>query len=301
MSEFKPMLSGKPKLDKDGKMILNFPVLASAKLDGIRASVIDGKLRTRTLKEVQNRHVFELLSKPEYEGLDGELIVGSPTAEDVYRTTVSGVMSRDGEPEFVYWVFDLHNLDLPYDARYERLVDKLLPESTRVLPQRQINSLEELESFEADMLAKGYEGVIVRDPKALYKYGRATATKGELLKVKRFSDSEAVILSVHEEMFNGNEATTNALGRTERSSHKENKTGKARMGFLQVRDIHTGVKFSVGTGFDDDDRAWFWDPANRPDGMYIKYKFFAIGVKEKPRHPVYQGLRDPTDLPEVGV
>src|SRR6201984_1758025 len=102
MTAFKPMLAGKLDPAK-----LQFPVIIQPKLDGIRATVVGGKLLTRTLKEVPNRHIFNLLSKSEYEGLDGELIVGSPVADDCYRTTVSGVMSSDGEPDFTYNVFDL--------------------------------------------------------------------------------------------------------------------------------------------------------------------------------------------------
>ena len=41
-----------------------------------------------------------------FDGLDGEIIVGPATAEDVYRVTNSAVMSRDGEPDFTYWLFD---------------------------------------------------------------------------------------------------------------------------------------------------------------------------------------------------
>jgi DNA ligase-1 len=95
-------------------------------------------------------------------------------------------------------------------------------------------------------------------------------------------------------MHNGNEATTNELGRTKRSSHKGNKSGKGRMGALRVKDIHTGVEFELGTGFTDADKEWWWDDSKL--GLTVKYKFFPVGVKDKPRHPVYLGLRSPIDL-----
>jgi DNA ligase-1 len=50
--------------------------------------------------------------------------------------------------------------------------------------------------------------------------------------------------------------------------------------------VNTGVEFNIGTGFTAEDRAkkdWV--------GLIVKYKFFPIGVKDKPRHPVYLGLR----------
>lgn len=291
---FKPMLAGEADV-----AALKFPVFASPKLDGIRASVVKGKLLTRSLKEVPNRTIFDLYSKPGFEGLDGELIVGSPTAPDVYRQTVSGVMSRDGSPDFTYQVFDLHNVPAGYDRRLQRLVDAFEDSfgHVRVLPQSFIGHPDDLLAYEADQVNRGFEGVILRRPDAPYKFGRSTAREGYLLKMKRFQDSEAVVLEIIEEMHNGNEATTNALGRTERSSHKENKVGKGRMGALLVRDIKTGVEFQIGTGFTDEDKAWWWERRHGPQVWpVVKYKFFPVGVKDKPRHPVYIGLRSKADL-----
>lgn len=295
MTQFKPMLAAEADMAK-----LRYPLFASPKLDGIRASVLGGKLLTRTLKEVPNRHVFKMFSMPMFNGLDGELIVGRAYDKDVYRATVSGVMTRDGEPDFTYWVFDLHDLPAsPYHERMEQLVSAHddTHANIEVLPQEEIRRLDDLLAYEERQLDLGYEGLILRDASALYKFGRSTAREGALLKLKRFVDSEALVLGVEEEMHNANEAKTNALGRTERSSHKANKIGKGRMGRLRVRDIHTGVEFHIGTGFTDGDKEWFWMRAAGLVGrIIIKYKYFPIGVKDLPRHPVYLGLRDKRDL-----
>lgn len=279
---------------------LSFPLFVSPKLDGIRASVVDGKLLTRTLKEVPNRVVYDLFSQPSLNGLDGELIVGDPTAPDVYRNTVSGVMSREGNPNFTYYVFDLHNEQRGYFDRLQMLYESFDGKgATQVLPQTLLKNHDELEEYEAKTVTQaGYEGVILRRPDALYKFGRSTAKEGYLLKLKRFVDSEAVVLSVIEEMHNANEAKTNALGRTERSSHKDNKIGKERMGALLVRDLYSGVEFQVGTGFTDEDKAWWWTQRDAVMPPVIKYKSFPIGVKDKPRHPVYLGIRHIGDLDE---
>ena len=288
---FKPMLAAEADVAK-----LQYPMFASPKLDGIRASVVQGKLLTRTLKEVPNRTIYEMYSKPDFEGLDGELLVGEPTADDVYRTTVSGVMSRDGSPDFTYHVFDLHNVQAGYGDRLDRLIRAFEDcfGRIRVLPQTLVTHADDLLAYEAEHVNKGFEGVIVRNPTAPYKFGRSTAREGFLLKVKRFKDSEAVILDVIEEMHNANEAKTNALGRTERSSHKDNKVGKQRMGALLVRDCYSGVEFQIGTGFNDVDKQWFW--LNDVRNKIVKYKYFPVGVKDKPRHPVYLGLRDRRDM-----
>ena len=51
---------------------------------------------TRKMKEVPNRYIQSVFASGTFDGLDGEIIVGPATAEDVYRVTNSAVMSRDG-------------------------------------------------------------------------------------------------------------------------------------------------------------------------------------------------------------
>lgn len=46
----------------------------------------------------------------------------------------------------------------------------------------------------------------------------------------------------------------NALGHTERSSHIYNKVADNLLGALNVKDIHTGVEFSIGSGFTEEQR-----------------------------------------------
>ena len=156
--------------------------------------------------------------------------------------------------------------------------------------------MKELQAYEQYCLNLGYEGVILRDPNSMYKHGRSTAKEGGLLKVKRFEDGEAGILAVEEQMHNGNEATTNELGRTQRSSHKENKVPMGKLGALVCKDLVTGIQFSIGTGFTDKLRKDMWAHRDTLIGATVKYKSFKIGVKDAPRHPVFLGMRDVDDM-----
>ena len=97
-------------------------------------------------------------------------------------------------------------------------------------------------------------------------------------------------------MNNNNVATKDAFGRSERSSHKANLSGAGVLGALIVRDLKTGLTFSVGTGFDAAQRLGFWNNRNNLTGRIIKYKFFSVGVKDLPRHPVYLGFRSKEDM-----
>ena len=292
---FKPMLAAAAEFDK-----LRFPLFASPKLDGVRAIVKNGVVLSRSLKPIPNEHVQRSFRHLEH--WDGELIIGPQNSPTVYRDTVSGVMRQDGEPEVCFCAFDHVEIQMAnFEARLAVLKrlwrDASFARSSPpvvLLPQYPVTSPAELEELEREHLELGYEGLILRDPSAPYKFGRSTAREGYLLKLKRFLDGEAEVLEVIEELHNGNEAKTNELGRTKRSSHKENKTGKGRAGALHVRDLQTNVKFFVGTGLTDSDKDWWW-LKGRP-GLLIKYKYFPVGVKDAPRHPVYLGLRDARDM-----
>lgn len=285
----KPMLAAKADFTK-----LTYPRLLSPKLDGIRALVSDGKVLSRALKLIPNRYIQHVLGRPQFEGLDGELIVGHPAAPECFLKSTSGVMSHEGEPQFVFWVFDRWDSPAPFAERLEAAREAVLKANdphVHIVGHDLVHSLDELNSHEEMFITAGYEGVMLRDPRGLYKFGRSTVNEGGLLKVKRFEDSEAEILEVIEEMHNTNEAQTNELGRTKRSTAKAGLVGKGTMGALRVRDIHHGWEFCIGTGFTMFDREQKWKL-----GDIVTYKYFPVGMKDVPRHPVYKGLRSKLDL-----
>jgi DNA ligase-1 len=278
---------------------LRFPLLASQKLDGIRATVQGGKLLSRTLKPIPNENV-QALFKGLPEGLDGELIVGDPLAPDAYRKTVSLVMSDDkpldwfkGE-QVSLWVFDKKS-ELPFRDRLDQARQAC---SGHVIYVQHIciNNLEELDTFEAKLLAKGAEGVMLRSYEGPYKQGRSTENEGYLVKVKRFEDSEAEILGAFEEMHNDNAKETNELGRTKRSTAQAGLIPSGVLGGFDVRDLKTGVEFSVGSGFTAEMKAEYWQARENLVGSIIKYKHFPSGGKDKPRHPIFLGMRSKEDM-----
>lgn len=276
-----------------------FPVLVSAKLDGIRALVIDGVVMSRSLKPIPNAHVQALFGKPEYNGFDGELIVGPANAEDVYRVTNSGVMAKDGIPDVRYYVFD--RWDMPessYMARLDSLNIAPIDEVKRglvKLEQWAVGCERDLLLLEQTILGEGYEGLMVRKADATYKHGRSTLKEFTLCKLKRFADAEYTVVGFQERMHNGNEAKINELGQTERSSHKENKTGRGDLGAL-VLQFADGQTFNCGTGFTDEDRAHIWNNRDQYLGRQAKIKSFLIGTKDLPRFPVFLGFRAPEDM-----
>ena len=301
----KPMLAGKC----EDMSAVKFPVLASAKLDGIRALVIGGVVMSRSLKPIPNAWIQKQFGGLP-EGTDGELILGDPTHPDAYRNTVSAVMSEDGEPtEVRYHVFD--NFLAPGGFR-DRLLsvgawwrgvtpakDSKYRKSVVVVPHAIINDVSMLEVFEAEHVEAGHEGIMIRSLDGPYKQGRSTEREGYLLKVKRFVDTEAVILDTYERLENTNEATKDALGHTKRSSHQDGKVGHGDLGGFDVAGLegeYKDVQFSCGTGLQGAERVSLWKIRGTLVGKVIKVKYFASGSKDRPRFPVFLGFRDPIDM-----
>lgn len=294
MSLIRPMLAADCKGDLSK---LRFPLLASPKLDGIRCLIVDGKPVSRTLKPIRNRFVNQYLSSHDLPSLDGELIVGSATDPNAMQNTTSGVMSADGEPDFTYHVFDLHCSPARFHGRYASLLEVGLPPRVVVHQHQYLRTVAELEDMEEQALTAGYEGLIVRDPRGAYKQNRSTLREGGMVKIKRHVDAEAIVIGAEELMHNANDVTTNALGYTERTSHLANQVGMGTLGSLRVQILSDpDVEFSVGTGMTAEDRTWMWNNREQMVGKIIKYKSFPVGVKDKPRHPVFLGFRDLEDL-----
>jgi DNA ligase-1 len=278
-------------------------VLVSRKLDGVRCTVQNGRLLSRTLKEIPNVHIQGLFSNLP-PNLDGELVVGEPCAEDAYRTTVSLVMSDSkpldffGNRQVHYYVFDQYG-EAGFQARLKgaSVAGKNRP-SVVVVQHVTVNNAEELSELEAAWLAEGNEGVMVRSIDGRYKEGRSTVKEGILQKVKRFKDGEAKVIGTFEEMENTNEAKTNALGRTERSTEKAGKVGKGALGGFEVEGVtaYAGVKFSIGGGFTKQQREELWEDRKNLIGKLVVFKYFPLGSDTRPRFPVFKAFRDKRDM-----
>jgi len=296
---FKPMLAS--AIEDTSK--LKFPVLASIKLDGIRCTMQNGRLLSRSLKEIPNRHIQKMF-KHLPEGLDGELIYGDPAHPDCYRTTTSIVMSEDKDPAGIkFHAFDLFE-DKPFKMRNQdvyTLIFDLDDEHVEEVRHWSIPTEEKLLAFEAHALEQGHEGIMVRSLDGPYKQGRSSIKEGHLLKLKRFQDGEATIVGFYEEQENQNESKTNALGRTERSSAKAGLVGKGTLGGFDVEGLggkYDGIVFQVGggPGFTAEMRKQFWKDRKKLIGDVIKFKYFPSGSKDKPRFPGFLGFRDKADM-----
>ena len=217
---------------------LKYPLVVSPKIDGVRAIVQGGQLLSRTLKPIPNKYTQKLFSKLP-DGFDGELVVGETTDPDCFRKTTSGVMSIEGEPNVHFYVFDYinkRNKEDTFTQRSETLVFHLMTldsPGVKVVPYNYARSVGDVEEEEKWYLERGFEGLILRDPEGLYKQGRSTLKEGLLMKLKRFTDSEGTVTGYAEVISD---------------------TKKGMVGALHAKDLETGVEFSLGTGFKEEER-----------------------------------------------
>ena len=295
MLKVKPLLSCEVSLDK-----INFPVYVSTKFDGIRALVIDSVVYSRSLKPIRNKHVQKLFGKPEYEGFDGELVVGDIYAKDVFQKTTSGVMSEDGEPDVTFHVFDLWSIPT-FDYEYrQRYLQEILLDEDKEYPSivyamiHLCKNIDDLTFFLEHERNVGGEGLICRSPSGIYKYGRSTPKEQLSVKLKFFNQDEFEVIGFEERMHNTNEATTNELGYTERSSAKDGMQPMNMLGSLVLK--YGGTVFKCGTGFNDEQRKEIWRNKSNYLGKLASIRYMSVGQAILPRIPSFQGFRDKDDM-----
>ncbi len=280
---------------------LRYPVLATLKLDGIRALRLDGSLLSRTRKPIPNKSIRERsLIMPG--GFDLEL--WSPSLR--YDEIESIVMSREhpNSDKIEFHVLDWFGSAVSYDERTKKI--------TQELSDSPINKYRTDIIFEVPVLctspqmllhafwmaeANEGEGICFRLPNSPYKQGRSTLKEQYLIKLARYSYAEATIVGFIEQQENGNKATTNSLGLTERSSHGADMCGKNTLGAF-LCGLASGETITIGTGvgLTNEVRRYIWEHKLLYIGHKVKFKYKSHGQKNLPRSPIFVGFRSEIDI-----
>lgn len=315
----KPMLA-----DDFDQSKIRFPVIMEPKIDGVRSCNFAGKLHARSMKQHKNKFTTTLFSRTELNGFDGEMTAQAPFHPDLCRITTSALSTIAGEPYVEWWIFDYATAEtmfLPYHVRLDLLTSRIMEirikhpdlrpimDRIHIIPNVQVNTLEELLYREEVWLSQGYEGAVIRDPLGYYKQGRSTIREGGMLRIKRFVDAEAQVIAVKEGESNGNEATINELGKTSRSTHQANMIPNGLVGtlvcklFKDVKDssgkiiLHAGQVIDVAAGkMTHEERSFYFKNQDQILSRVIKFQFFPKGIKDKPRFPTFQTFRSKEDL-----
>ena len=300
MSIKKPIKAPSDPIDNNQLQYLHYPVLGSPKLDGFRC-IVDQEPKTSSMKPWPNLFINEELSNPIYHGLDGEILVGSPTDPDMFHNTSGPVRSIHGKPDFRLFVFDNWTRgDFTYK---ERWLDNLPEEKGRivVLEQRLLHSSDEIMAYEAEMIQAGYEGAMIRSMTGRYKQGRCSFRDMNIFKRKPFVECEAIITGYKEGMKNLNESYTDEMGRNVRSSHQANKVPKGTLGSFELKSKLWPSKFTaaMGEGYTDEMKLDLWIQREMYIGKIATVKYQKFGSRDAPRIPSIIKIRPNWDVDEV--
>jgi DNA ligase-1 len=291
---------------------LHWPKMVSAKEDGFRCIKIGGVALSRSLKPIRNKFTKSIIEQYVPNGFDGELV---PIGGN-FQSAQSVFTSHEGEPEFAFMVFEWLGSGVTFHERYIALCDwfKKHEKDARhpnfhltLLQQYFAHTPEEYEQittrirnhYEASILE--LEGFVIKDPDAPYKYGRCTLKEEYMLKDVEWKTAEATVIGFEEMMHNGNEATTNELGRTSRSSHAAGKEGLDTLGAFILRplsDFTEEFKCGNGEGLTLEERKKIWSNRHNLLGKTVTYKYKPHGSVDRPRQPGFKGFRHKDDTGE---
>ena len=309
-----------------------YPLMGFRKVDGVRAGRVHPHFHGRSLDGFKNSALNEKFSHAGYAGLDGELTIGGATNDNELKAMIADGRIVTDEPESslcslttgltnrakikkgetalptnaVWNLFDYlapEAIELPYLERYmmlQALCGDGCDPAIRVLAFVWINNAAEARDWIVNCMELTFEGAIFRDPKAVHKSGRATASKNDFWRYKPVSDKDAIVVGFEPEMANNNEATTNSRGHTERSAHQANKVAKAAVGVLLCYEILEDrvVRIPAGTMTRKAREAAFADPTLIL-GHPIKYTSLDVGVVDEPRQARYKEHRSWADLEKL--
>jgi DNA ligase 1 len=226
--------------------------LVSEKLDGIRAWWDGTRLRHRSGREVSAPAWF--VAQLPKAALDGELWLGRGRFEAL-SSFVRRQNPRDDEWRQVrYMLFELPGAPGTFAQRAQQLRQIVKQHGLAALgtiEQETLSNAAALQARLQDVVRQGGEGLMLHHADATYVSGRST----HLRKLKPLQDAEAVVMGY-----------VAGAGRL---------TGL--MGALQVQNSQ-GLKFTIGTGFSDAQRA---NPP--PIGSVVTYTYRGTTVYGTPR------------------
>ena len=313
---WKPLLAATLKPDPKTNIYdftnLPYPLYGSPKIDGFRALIQGGKVVSRKGILFRNKAVQSFYGRAEYEGLDGELVLGSPWAADVFNRTQNVVNSGKDEDAVEFekhgglWIIDRYFENsspiVSFYMRYTALCDgfALLRSSVtnlglrkssktiNVIKQTTIKTEQQLIAYEQRCLSKGYEGIMLRAvaasdgpyPQKPGKENRSTLNEFTLVKLKRREFSNAIIQGWDLLEHNVNEEKT-AAGK--RSSKKSGiVVDNNRVGSIRLKDGKYVFDVNVQTNKLRDKGPRWWQ---QQLGKKVRYSYQLIGTKDSPRQP----------------
>lgn len=177
---------------------IKYPCWVSDKLDGVRCLAICSEecviLKSRGGKLYDVKHIQDQLKLSMRVGeiWDGELYIHGKYLEEI----VSAVKKPNAiSADLWFVVFDVVN-EQPFDKRLRDIVaihGRTLNQQVDAITYTEVGSEEEMKAAHKNCVARGYEGIMLRNNSGVYESGKRSA---DLQKYKTFFDSEFKIVDV---------------------------------------------------------------------------------------------------------
>ena len=296
-------------------------MIGSYKLDGIRCIFKDGLMLTRSLKLIPNKQLQERfkymkeLSKTTNIIYDGEIYSTDLTFQKITHFVMTQDLESDktkkkierelknGKKEgilkdwielphnLIFFWFDTFNPEKPQEVFASRLPKKSILPYTSSVGYKTIHNAEEAERYFEEALVWDYEGIMLRNPDSLYKFGRYTIKSANGYKFKPYETFDAEILGVVQatEVRNGAERKKNELGRSVTSKKKGDRIPIDKASAFIVE--YKGQQVKPVIAMNDSEKRDVWKNKKSYIGKWIEYKGMLVGAKDVPRHPVFKRFR----------
>ena len=247
---------------------IQFPCFAQTKMDGMRGVIVkrDGRVvvfsRNGNTMTKLDKHFEAILSGIDNVVIDGELTVVDSDGKLLDRKTGNGILNKTvvetvsdeevARVRFTAWdLIDVCDFDKGIDRRtgVERLARlRAIPANPlfKVVETFEIANLEEAQDLFKEQLAKGEEGIILKNNDHPWEDKRSK----QCVKMKEVIEMDLKIVGFAE-------GTGKASGMT---------------GAIQVENKDGSIKTSVGTGLDDATRKDIWARQEELIGTIITVK-----------------------------
>jgi DNA ligase-1 len=223
------------------------------------------------------------------DNLDGELMLRSGD----FNSVQSAIMSKEGEPDFVYHAFDMFGSPaVPYVYRLAELENLNFQHERFAMVETVVVATEQhLYELHNAYTKQGYEGLMYRRPASPYKHGRSTPREAYLVKLKSFCDAEGTLVELLEKQHNTNAAEVDMLGNTKRTSHKAGMVPAGTAGTAVIR--WNGLEFKVGfgPGITDEVKQQWWDRRHELVGRTVTFSYQELSKYGVPRFGKLLGFR----------
>lgn len=243
--------------------------LAREKLDGVRAYWDGENLLSRQGKKLNAPLIFTK-NFPKF-ALDGELYAKELKFEEIQASVMDKLPDEKAWSRLKFHIFDVPEASGGLLTRLEILAKFLKNEPNEnliIIKQIKMRDNAQFLKFTENIIAKGGEGAVVREPNAPYERKRSK----NALKFKKFKDAECKVIAVNK----GSGKYANLAGSL---------TCKALGG--KEGEPKEGTIFKIGSGLSDKNRQ---DPPKI--GSIITYKFQNLTANGKPRFPIFLRIRE---------